>query len=328
MRMLTQVGLVAGLLLLIGLLAWQGVLDILALLLASGWWLLALPFVWLPSLLVATQGWLCVFPEGAAPRYVHALVAMWVGRAVNDLLPVATIGGEIIKARMLFIKGYAGLDAAASVMVDKAVQALSVACWGCIGVLVLLMISRHAELAGYAVIGFLILSISAMIFMRMQHLGILGVLAKSGGRLIKTDSWRGLTLNAHQVDERIRQLYSHHHQIIGCLLLRTASLALQTLEVWLACYLLGHPISLPEAVMLRSLTSTLSDIAFIIPNAYGVQEGAFIIIGSMIGLSAELALALSLSLRIRDLLLDPAGLIYLQHLESRRYLAQKKLASG
>ena len=61
--------------------------------------------------------------------------------------------------------------------------------------------------------------------------------------------------------------------------------------------------------MLKSLTFTLSDIAFVIPNAYGVQEGVFILIGGLVGLSSEQALALSLALRIRDLILDPAGLL-------------------
>lgn len=324
MRILTQTGLILGVLLLIALLIWQGVLDVVELLLASGWWLLSLPFAWLPSLLLATQGWLFLFPQQSAPRYQHALLAMWVGRAVNDLLPVASIGGEVVKARMLFIKQYPGQDAAASVLVDKAVQALSVALWGCIGVALLLTISSNTELAKFALIGFIILIISAVVFMRIQHLGMLGVLAKFGGKLIKTDNWEGLTLNAHEVDERVKELYKNKHRVISCLILRTLSLSLQTLEVWLACYLLGHPIGLLEALMLKSLTSTLSDIAFIIPNAYGIQEGAFIIIGSIIGLSPEVSLAISLSIRIRDLLLDPAGLIYLHQLESKHYFAKRK----
>jgi hypothetical protein len=72
--------------------------------------------------------------------------------------------------------------------------------------------------------------------------------------------------------------------------------------------------------MLRSLTSTMGDFAFIIPNAYGVQEGAFILIGTLIGLPPDVCLALSLALRIRDVLLDPPGLLTLHHIESRRFL--------
>jgi len=88
--------------------------------------------------------------------------------------------------------------------------------------------------------------------------------------------------------------------------------------------LLGHPIGLPEAMMLKSLTSTLGDVAFIIPNAYGVQEGAYIVIGALVGLPPELSLAVSLAIRIRDLVLDPAALFALHRIETRRWFGSDR----
>ncbi|MFT7461603.1 MAG: hypothetical protein ACI909_004306, partial [Planctomycetota bacterium] len=49
MNIVTHIGLAIGLLLLISLLIWQGVLDVANLLLSSGWSLLWLPLIWLPS---------------------------------------------------------------------------------------------------------------------------------------------------------------------------------------------------------------------------------------------------------------------------------------
>lgn len=76
--------------------------------------------------------------------------------------------------------------------------------------------------------------------------------------------------------------------------------------------------------MLKSLTSTLRDVAFVIPNGYGIQEGAFILIGSLVGLDADTSLAISLAIRIRDLILDPAGLMALHQVESRQLSRRKK----
>ena len=323
MRFLTQIGLVLGLLLLIGLLAWQGFLEILQLLFSSGWYLLLLPLAWLPVLLPATQGWRQLFKPDHLPSFVHALLALWMGRAVNNLLPVASIGGEIVKARLLFIWGTNGIHAAASVMVDKAVQALALAFWGSAGVLLLLFLSDNNELASYAAIGFIILIVCAVGFIIIQQVGLLGILAKAGGKIIKNESWEGVAFSADEVDRVIRELYLNKTKIILATLYRLAALILHTLEVWLACYLLGRPIGIIEALMLRSLTATLSDIAFIIPNAYGIQEGAFIIIGSLIGLDPEFSLAVSLALRVRDLIFDPAGLLTLQQVESQRYYSSR-----
>jgi hypothetical protein len=73
-------------------------------------------------------------------------------------------------------------------------------------------------------------------------------------------------------------------------------------------------------VMLKSLSSTLSDIAFIIPNSYGVQEGAYIALGALLGQPADVMLALSLATRIRELAVDLPGLLAWQHSEARSML--------
>ena len=319
MRFLTQIGLVSGLFLLIGLLAWQGFRDVFQLLLASGWYLLLLPLVWFPVLLPATQGWLQLFKPGSRPSFGHGLLATWMGRAVNNLLPVASIGGEVVKARLVLIWGAGGVDAAASVMVDKAVQAMALAWWAFTGALLLALLPGDSAIVPYAVGGIVFLVFSAVGLVILQRLGMLGALAKLAGKLVKHDSWENVTFSATEVDRLVRELYSDKLNILIATLYRLASLALHTIELWLACYLLGQPIGVVEALMLRSLTATLSDLAFIIPNAYGVQEGAFIIIGALVGFDPEFSLALSLALRVRDLIFDPAGLLTLQQVESHRY---------
>ena len=79
--------------------------------------------------------------------------------------------------------------------------------------------------------------------------------------------------------------------------------------------------------MVKSLSSTLSDVVFVIPNAYGIQEGAFILVGSLVGLDANTSLAVSLAIRIRDLIFDPAGLMALHQIESRQF-SKRKLPDG
>ena len=45
-----------------------------------------------------------------------------------------------------------------------------------------------------------------------------------------------------------------------------------SLEIWVAAYWMGHPISLIEAFMFRSLIATVRGAAFFIPQGLGVQE--------------------------------------------------------
>ena len=102
----------------------------------------------------------------------------------------------------------------------------------------------------------------------------------------------------------------------------------QTGEVWLACYLLGFPISLVEALMLKSLTSTLSDMAFLIPNGYGIQEGAYLLLAALLGMSPEQALAISLATRIRELVFDLPGLLTWHFIEGKLLLVRNKVLTN
>ncbi len=320
MNFVARIGLLLGLLLLIALLLWQGALDVLRLLMESGWYLLLLPLVWLPSFIPATESWRYLFRPGEAPPFRRCVLATWIGRAVNNTLPVASIGGEVIKARLLVIWGYNGIAASSSVIVDKTVQVVAVVLWGLTGVVLLLSMSLNNSLAIFALAGFGILTLSAVALFYFQRAGMFGFLAHHGGKLLKVEGWEGVKLSAREVDGVVYASYLRRRRFILACLVKTLGLVLQTAEVWLGCYLLGHPVSLMEAAMLKSLTSTLSDIAFIIPNAYGIQEGLFIALGALVGLDPELCLALSLALRIRDLILDPTGLLLLHHYESRQLI--------
>lgn len=324
MKRLPYIGLLTGLVLLVTLLVWQGLQPVLALLLASGWELLWLPLVWLPGLLVSGLGWWYLFPAGQRPGWRPISMATWLGHAVNNLLPVASVGGDIARARLLQLWHFNGIEATASVVVDKTIQAVALVLWGLIGVGLLALIAIDNQLAGTALAGFLILTAAIGAFVLVQHAGMLGFIARLAERMFEHDFIDQLKNHAIEVDQRIRAAYKRRRELALSIIWHTISLVLQAAEVWLGCYLLGQPIGIAEALLLKSLTSTISDIAFIIPNGYGIQEGAFIMIGSLIGLSPEFSLALALAIRIRDLVIDLPGLVHWQSIESRQLLARRQ----
>ena len=63
---------------------------------------------------------------------------------------------------------------------------------------------------------------------------------------------------------------------------------------------------------------TIRAAMFPIPGALGVQEGGYVIVGSLLGIPGDAALALSLIARARELALGIPGLIAWQVIEARR----------
>jgi hypothetical protein len=74
----------------------------------------------------------------------------------------------------------------------------------------------------------------------------------------------------------------------------------------------GQPLGFIDAFILESLGSGVRAAAFLVPWALGALEGSFVLFGSLFGLPAEAALAISLSKRVRDLALGLPGLVVWQ----------------
>jgi len=65
------------------------------------------------------------------------------------------------------------------------------------------------------------------------------------------------------------------------------------------------------------LLSAVNGATFFVPNAIGIQEGAYVALGAAFGLGAESALALELLKRSRDLMIGLPSLLLWQGIESQ-----------
>jgi putative membrane protein len=323
MKILTAIGLLAGLAAATLLVAWQGFGTIGAALVSLGAGLLVLPLAFLPHLVFAAWSWGLLFRPGHAPGFAAALRAMWMGLSVDMLLPLASLGGEVVKVRVLMQAGVGGRDAGASVVVDKTVQAISLILWGLIGIAILVGIEADRELVAGALIASALLAAGVGGFIFVQHAGTFGFLAKVFG---KTRASEGLAADAADLDGMIRALYRRPGRILLASAIRLLSRVALTAEVWLAAYFMGFPITLWEALMLKSLTGALRGAAFVVPGGWGVQEGGYVVLGGLLGLSPEFMLAVSLATRARELLVSLPGLVAWQHGEG--HSLWKRLASG
>lgn len=323
-----RVGFIVGLGVVIVLVGWQGVTTIADRLADAGWGMLLVALFIPPDLLLRTASYRLLFVPGRGPRFSAAAFAIWIGSSVNFLLPVATVGGEFVKVRILTLRSVRGVDAVASVILDKTVQALSVLLWAVIGITVLAAIAPPDEpMVEIAVIGAAALAVGIAGFALVQYSGALGAFVRPAKRVSSAGKWQSLVANAAELDATIRTLYRRPGSIILATLLRLAKRALMGGEVWLLAWMLGYPIGLAEAVMVNSLAVALRSAAFVVPGGYGVQEGGYILLGAMIGMPSDVMLAISLATRLGELIEGLPGLVAWQFAEGGVYWARRRNVS-
>lgn len=327
MRWLAIFGLAAGLGL-TGYLVLRHDPPALAAILASlGWGAALLPFAYLPHILLDSACLRLVFPPGAPLSFARSAWGTLVARSVNTLLPVASIGGDVVKMRILAQGGMAVAAAGAGTVVDKTVQTLSLVLWAAVGVGALLWLQADPGAIAAAAWSAAAFAGGAVGFVAVQHSGLLAALA----RLLRQrggERAAGLAGVLTAADGALRDSYRRLGRLAAATLLMTLSRATLTLEVWIAAQFMGLPLGLAEALMLKSLTGALRGAAFMVPNGLGVQEAGFVLLGGLLGQPPEAMLAVSLATRAREIAVSLPVLAGWQVAEGRRLLGRAARPSG
>ncbi len=318
------IGLALGIAAVTALFVWQGLESVYAVLQQAGWSLLLLCLLEPLNQLLAAEAWRALFPRASRPPVGRALWASWMGHAVNLLLPVAGIGGEVVKARVLTLWRYSAIDAYSTMVVDKTVQATTVLLWGLIGVGALVVTVPDDSVWIGAGIGAAVFAIFLGSFVAMQILGSFSALARIASKIVGPDRIRRMTHGAQSLDSAIRSIYRRPTAFVaacGWLMLRQVWLIS---DVLLASYLIGQPLGIGEAILLKALVTALVAFAFAVPAGIGVQEAGFVLVGGLIGLPPDMMLALSLASRVREVLPAIPCLIAWQNMERRAILDRRR----
>lgn len=306
----------AGLAVFAGLVAHQGVGDVLAAVALAGWGVLLVTALHAASLLSDAVSWRVLLGAEERRRSLAGLTRIWwIGYSVNALLPVAQVGGELVRARLLSQSGVPGSLAGASVIVGLTAGVLVLLVFSATGALLLGAVLGGEGLTGSLALVVLVLGGLLAGFYLAQRGGLFVRLARRLERLAGGRDWLALTGGAAALDRAVAGIYRDRRALTACFLWRSVGWLAEVAEVWLVLHVLGQPVTVVEAFVLESLAQAVRSAGFAVPGALGVQEGGFLVLGTALGLPGEVALAVSLVKRVRDLLIGLPGLAAWQVIE-------------
>ncbi|MBI3497080.1 MAG: flippase-like domain-containing protein [Proteobacteria bacterium] len=245
----------------------------------------------------------------------------WIREGINVLLPVATVGGEIIGARLLTFWGVAAGVAGAGILIDVLLQASGQAVFALIGVALLAGVAGAEELTEWALAGTGVAFLALAGFFAALRFGGVGAIERfvvaQAARWSKSGSKRAFSINPLRLAEALGTIWRRPAALGVSLLLHIAAWLMGVLEIWIALYWMGHDASFAQALILESLGQALRGAAFPVPGALGVQEGGFILLGQLLGIDPQTAIALSLVKRVPEIVLGLPALYVWHRLEAR-----------
>jgi putative membrane protein len=301
--------LAAGIALFVWLIAVTGVEDLISGLTAVGWGLAVIVAYRLIPLGVHTLGWRSVIPGHPRPPRLPLLWMRLICESVNSLLPVAQVGGELVRARLLAATGRPAPLAGASVVVDFSVGMMAQLVFTLAGVLALPLIVGPTGTVWTILLGVVIAAVVLALFVFSQHKGMFGFGADLVAKLVRSDVWQRVAGNARRLDRAVRGLYGRRHLVRRCFLWRLAAWLLGVGETWLAFHFMGQPVGWVEALVVESLGFAVRSLGFAVPGAIGVLEGGFVLIGILLGIDSSAALTVALVKRLREVILGVPAIL-------------------
>ena len=297
--------------------------------LTLGWRLAPITLFHLLPLSLSALSWRELMPPSCRLSVAGAAWIRWIRESINNLLPVASIGGDVAGVRLAHLRGVGAAQAAASVVVDTTVGVVTQLVFVSAGVTLLLIRSTDGAAllaARIVLIGIAGFAAAMTIFVWLQHRNMLFVSTGLIRRLVPED-WRSiLSDGASAIDDEVVATYRRGPALLRASILRLATWVTGAGEIWLVTYFLGRSLSVPDALILESLGNAIYAAAFLVPGALGVLEGGFVMFGALFGLPADISLAISLSKRVRELLLGLPGLLVWQWMETQSLLHRNDIA--
>ena len=311
---LPVIGAAAGLGAIGALIAYFGAGAVARSLLAIGWdGFAAICLIHLGLIAVMGLAWRALVPGTSAWIFVWGRLMRDAG---SEVLPLSQMGGSILGARAVSLGTVTGVIATASTIADLTLEFFAKIAYTMLGLVLLVDLRPDLQVAIPITIGVTVAGVVALAFVLVQRHGfdLFDRFARALGR-----GWADRTAaGVASVHTALAQVYERKGGLFSGFLLHLACWVASALEVWIALRLTGTPLAFSAVIVIESLLYAIRTVAFAIPNAVGVQEGAYIVLGAAFGLTPETALALSLLKRARDLAIGLPALGVWQAVEGGR----------
>ena len=261
------------------------------------------------------------------PPHRGTMPYLW-GRLIRDsgseVLPLSQIGGFVMGARAATLLGPSMTVAFATTVVDVTVEFLSQLGYTALGLALLVRLHPDARLVYPVAIGIAIGVVAVLGFVLVQRRGV-ALVERFSQRLAA--SWLpDATARARPLQQALDDTYARRGGLAAGFVLHLVAWVANAGEAWLALHLMGVELGAAAVLTIESLLYAIRSVAFAVPNAVGVQEGAYVMLGALFGLPPEMALALSLLKRGRDLAIGIPALLAWQALEGGALFRRREAA--
>jgi putative membrane protein len=271
-----------------------------------------------------TRGWQLLLPAATRPGFLTLMRLRWIGEAVNGLLPVAQVGGDVARASLVASRGVPPAEAAASMIGDLWTAIVAQVVFAIFGAIVFAQIRIAGDTSRATIVNVALATVPLFAILTLHGIGIGRFAKRLVARSPAHSRFAKLAGGLTRLDEALTALMAREGAMAAAFGWHLVSWLSQVGETWLLLTLVGSPVSASAALVIESMATAARGGAFFVPGGLGVQEMTVVSMSQLVGVNLEAALALGIAKRAREILVGVPGLVAWA-LETR---AVRKLTGG
>ncbi len=306
MRPLVIACALAGVTLLVTLVLLSSPAAIVAILISSPAPLAAASIYRIVPLTFYAVSWRFLIAPASRPRSATLLRLRWIGESVNALLPVAQVGGDVARARLLAQHGAPIPIAAASMVADLGMGAATQVVFTATGAVAFSLHGSLGTLARGVVIVCVALAAGAGALVFVARVGTARILRRLP---MLRDGAFDLLAHADTVDRALADIVARRADLSIAFALHLVGWFSQAFETWLILRLISPGVSASAALAIESLALAARSAVFVVPGGVGIQEGALMLLAAPFGIAAPVALSLGLIKRMREVVVGAPAIL-------------------
>jgi putative membrane protein len=235
------------------------------------------------------MAWLAVAPDEPLARLPLFIWARTTREAATDVLPFSHLGGIAVGVRTLAARGISDRVIYASMIADLTTEMAAQLLFTLAGVAALLLVVTESDVranVGPLAVGGLAAMAALMAAFAFAQRPMLRLAGALGARFLP-GSEAVMTAVRAQLD----LVYRRRRRVLAAFVFNLLAWIASAAGAWIALRFMGVAAPLWGVMTIEALIFTLRSVAFAIPGAIGLQEGAYLLIGPLFGLPPATAVA-------------------------------------
>ena len=266
----------------------------------------------IPTLFFDALAWKVLMKKNYLSLY-WTFVITWISQTAGKVTPTGAVTGEFVRIYLSIKKGMKTSEASSTVIGDLAIAALSLLVVAVSSFLLIIFKAENFNLFGengrYITFSIFVLIIGSILFCLFIRKRVVKIVLKQSNKLFKFKLSKKTINSLAKFDFEMFKLSFRLYALFVALFYRVLGWICGALEIYIFFTILEFDVSFTDVIIIESFTGVMRAIVFFIPAGLGVQEFAFVIIGSYLGMPSSVSFSAAIGRRIREILVGVPAII-------------------